>query len=373
MSKRDYYDILGVNKSTSQADLKKAYHKLAMQHHPDRNPGDQEAEKKFKEINAAYDVLKDEQKRAAYDRLGHDIFNASGGGANYQSRSGFGPDVNDMFGDLFNEFMGARSQKNTSPTMPGSDLRYNIEITLEEAFSGTEKNISFTTHVTCTDCHGHGSPNKSDIVDCKHCKGQGSVRLQQGFFTLEQTCGKCQGSGKIIKNPCKKCSGQGRFVQNKNLSVNVPAGIQDTNKIRLAGEGEAGVRGGNNGDLYIFVTVKPHDLYKVEGINVHCKLPISFVNAALGAEVEVPTIEGAKVKLKIPAGTQNGEQLRLKSKGMTQIRSSATGDMFVHIHIETPRNLTKKQQELLEAFDKETKTETCDDSSFFNKMKNLWL
>jgi molecular chaperone DnaJ len=375
MSTRDYYQILGVSKSATQADLKKAYHKLAMQYHPDRNSTDPQSEKKFKEISSAYDVLKDDQKRAAYDRFGHEAFQ-NGGGASASGRtssSGFSPDMNDIFGEFFNDFMGGGTRKQRpSTSVRGSDLKYDISVTLAEAFSGTDKNISFTSEVKCGTCNGTGSETNAAMTSCDACKGQGATRVQQGFFTLEQTCGKCQGSGKIIKNPCKKCHGQGRSSQHRNLLVTIPAGIEEGSRIRLTGEGEAGLRGGSNGDLYIFVTIKAHDLFKADGINLHCRLPVSFVKAALGGEVEIPDIEGGRVKLKIPAGTQNGEQLRLKGKGMSKVRSTIRGDMFAHIHVETPRNLTKKQKELLEALDKESENDKDDDASFFNKMKNLW-
>ncbi|WP_341756807.1 MULTISPECIES: molecular chaperone DnaJ [unclassified Candidatus Tisiphia] len=377
MSTKDYYQILGVNKSASQAEIKKAYHKLAMQYHPDRNSQDQQAEKKFKEISSAYDVLKDEQKRAAYDRFGHEAFHNSGGASSAGRHSGgrANPDLNDIFGDFFNDFMGggARRQRQ-STSVRGSDLKYDITVTLPEAFRGIDKNISFTSEVKCSPCNGSGSENNNTgMSKCDACGGQGATRIQQGFFTLEQTCVKCQGAGQIIKNPCKKCHGQGRYSQHRNLLVNIPAGIEEGTRIRLTGEGDAGMRGGSSGDLYIFVTIKPHDLYKVDGINLHCRLPISFIKAILGGEVEVPDIEGGKVKLKIPAGTQNGEQLRLKGKGMSKVRSTIRGDMFAHIHIEIPKNLTKKQKELLEMLDKElTSDKDEDDASFFNKMKNLW-
>ncbi|XVN42992.1 MAG: molecular chaperone DnaJ [Candidatus Rickettsia vulgarisii] len=375
MSTKDYYKILGVSKSATQAELKKAYHKLAMQYHPDRNSHDKDAEKKFKEINAAYDVLKDEQKRAAYDRFGHDAFHNGGGtsAGGFRSQQGLGPDINDIFGDFFSDFMGGGSRRQRpSASSRGSNLKYNVTITLEEAFKGIDKNISFTSDVKCTTCSGSGSENNSGMSTCTSCSGQGVTRIQQGFFTLEQTCSKCQGIGQIIKNPCKKCHGQGKLSQNRSLLVNIPAGIEERTRIRLTGEGEAGLRGGSNGDLYIFVNIKSHDLFKVDGINLHCKLPISFTTAALGGEVEVPDIEGGKVKLKIPAGTQNGELLRLRSKGMSKVRSTIRGDMLAHIHIEIPKHLNKKQKELLEELEKELAKSKDDDASIFNKMKNLW-
>ncbi|MCC8400037.1 MAG: molecular chaperone DnaJ, partial [Rickettsia endosymbiont of Platyusa sonomae] len=341
MSTKDYYQVLGVNKTANQEEIKKAYHKLAMQYHPDRNSQDQQAEKKFKEISSAYDILKDEQKRAAYDRFGHEAFHNSGAAssAGRQASRGGNHDLNDIFGEFFNDFMGGGTRRShQSTSVRGSDLKYDITVTLSEAFRGIGKNISFTSEVKCSPCNGSGSENNNTgMTKCDTCGGHGVTRIQQGFFTLDQTCAKCQGAGQIIKNPCKKCHGQGRHSQHKNLLVNIPAGIEEGTRIRLTGEGDAGIRGGSNGDLYIFVTIKPHDLYKVDGINLHCRLPISFIKAILGGEIEIPDIEGGKVKLKIPAGTQNGEQLRLKGKGMSKVRSTIRGDMFAHIHIEIPK------------------------------------
>jgi molecular chaperone DnaJ len=376
MSSRDYYQILGVSKTATQEELKKAYHKLAMQYHPDRNSKDAEAEKKFKEISGAYDILKDEQKRAAYDRFGHQAFQNGGpsGPGAAGARGGFGPDINDIFGDFFTDFMGSNARRQKPQTsIRGSDLKYNVTVTLEEAFRGVDQNISFTSEVKCTTCSGSGSENNSGMTTCDTCAGQGVSRVQQGFFTLEQTCNKCHGMGQIIKNPCKKCHGNGRYSQHRNLLVNIPAGIEEGTRIRLTGEGDAGLRGGGNGDLYIFVSVKPHDVYKVDGMHLHCRLPVSFTKAALGGEMEIPDIEGGKVTLKIPAGIQNGEKLRLKGKGMSKVRSTIRGDMFVHIHVEVPKHLNKKQRDLLEALDKELGGDgEIDDASFFNKMKNLW-
>ncbi|MFY9590295.1 molecular chaperone DnaJ [Rickettsia endosymbiont of Halotydeus destructor] len=375
MSQIDYYQILGVSKSASQADLKKAYHTLAKQYHPDNNnAGDKNAEKKFKEISAAYDVLKDEQKRAAYDRFGHDAFqNRSGGPQSHGQSGGFHTDINDIFGDFFSDFMGGNKRsRSTSSKIRGSDLKYNLTISLEEAFHGAEKNISFSGEVKCDSCHGTGSETNEGAINCDVCGGHGVTRTQQGFFTVEQACHKCQGNGQIIKNPCKKCYGKGRYVKHRNLTVNIPAGVENGTRIRHTGEGEAGIRGGSNGDLYVDISIKPHDLYKMDGTNLHCKLPISFVKAALGDEIEVPVIEGGKVNLKIPTGTQNGDQLRLRGKGMSKIRSTIRGDMFAHIHVEVPKNLTKRQRELLEEFKKESINDKENDSNFFNKMKNLW-
>ncbi len=380
MSTKDYYQVLGVNKSASQEEIKNTYYKLARQYHPDHNAQDQQAaEKKLKEINNAYDTLKDKERRAEYDylRSRDKAFHNSGtaSSAGRHNAGGFNPDLNDVFGDFFNDFMGGGARRQRQPTsVRGSDLKYDITVTLPEAFRGINKNISFTSEVKCSPCNGSGSEtNNTGMIKCDDCEGRGVKITQQGFFTLEQTCVKCQGAGQIIKNPCKKCHGQGRYSQHRNLLVNIPAGIEEGTRIRLTGEGDAGIRGGSNGDLYIFVTVKPHDLYKVDGINLHCRLPISFIKAILGGEIEVPDIEGGKVKLKIPAGTQNGEQLRLKGKGMSKVRSTIRGDMFAHIHIEIPKNLTKKQTELLEMLDTELASDKDeDDASFFNKMKNLW-
>lgn len=374
MSKKDYYEILGVNKSASSADIKKSYYKLAKQYHPDSNPTDKDAERKFKEINEAYDVLKDDQKRAAYDRFGHNAFGGgqAGGGFNH-GQSGFNADINDIFGEFFSDFMGGGArQQRTSSQIRGSDLKYNITITLEEAFKGIDKNISFTAETKCASCQGSGAENNSGMTYCDVCGGKGATRIQQGFFTLEQTCHKCRGMGQIIKNPCQKCNGLGRHSNQKKLLVNIPAGIEDNTRIKLTGEGEAGIRGGGNGDLYIFVNIKPHSHYKVEGANLHCEVPISIVMASLGGEVEVPTIEGEKITLKIPAGTQYDDQLRLKNKGMSKVRSTIRGDMIAHIRIKIPRSLTDRQRELLEAFDKETQQGEKEESGFFNKMKNIW-
>lgn len=384
MADKDYYDILGVSKSASQAEIKKAYHKLAMQHHPDRNPGDKHAEKTFKKINEAYDVLKDEQKKAAYDRYGHQAFQhaASGGGQGGYSH-GFDGGVHDIFDNLFKEFMGGRSgasssKRRGSSKTKGSDLRYNVTLNLEEAFKGVDKKITFSTLLQCKTCNGSGSgdPTVSETT-CSNCKGSGSIIMQQGFFTLEQTCNRCSGRGVVIKTPCTKCHGQGRCEEQKSLLVNIPAGIEDGSRVKLTGEGEAGGNGGSNGDLYIFVSIRPHDIFKVNGVDLHCKLPISITTAVLGGEVEIPAIDGGKIELKVPAGTQNNHQLRLKGKGMSKIRSSSRGDMLVHVHVEIPEKLTKHQRDLFEELEKDfqkdlTRSGESSHDSFINKMKNLW-
>ena len=377
MSKKDYYQVLGVSNSATSSEIKKAYLKLAKQFHPDKNKGDKEAERKFKEISAAYEVLKDEQKRSAYDQFGHDAFHQGGGG----SASGFsrqgghdGQQFNDIFGDLFNNFMGGRTNQRPSASVKGSDLTTKLAITLEEAFNGTQKELKFTTHAVCTTCRGRGTKDLKGMTSCNLCGGAGTTRIQQGFFAIEQTCQKCHGAGQVIKNPCTTCHGNGRVQKEKKLIITIPAGVEDGLRIRHAGEGEAGLRGGTSGDLYVFMAIKPHDIFKVSGQDLHFKLPLNFTTAALGGVVRVPTIEGKQIELKIPPGTQTWDKLKLRSKGMSAVRSSNRGDMYAHAYIETPQNLTKKQRELLEQLDQELGDDNSDykDSGFFTKMKNLW-
>ena len=381
MSKRDYYEILGLAKGASDDEIKKAYRRLAMEHHPDKNPGNAASEQKFKEANEAHEILKDSQKRAAYDQFGHAAFQQGGGGGQggfHRGGGGFhqaGGNFNDVFGDFFNDFMGGQRQGGgQSQKVRGSDLKYDITITLEEAYHGTDKKISFSTMVGCDGCHGSGSADGGQVDVCTTCNGHGAVRMQQGFFVIEQACPACHGQGKIIKNPCKKCHGHGRHQDKKNLQVNIPSGVENGTRIRLAGEGEAGMRSGQNGDLYLFVTVKTHPLFRNEGADLHCRLPISFITAILGGEVEVPTIDGGAIKLKIPAGTQSGDKFKVKDKGMTKIRSSAKGDMYVHAFVEIPKSLTKKQKELIDGLKTEFgyKDGAANEKGFFDKMKNLW-
>lgn len=387
MASKDYYDILGVNKSATQAELKSAYRKLAMKYHPDRNPDDKEAEKKFKEASVAYDILKDEQKRAAYDRMGHDAFNQMGGGSaggrgpgggGFHGGFGGGADFNDIFGDFFNDMMGGsrgRSRGSSDGRVRGSDLKYDVSITLEEAFKGIDKKISFSSQISCKTCKGSGSKDGGKMDSCSGCGGQGAVRMQQGFFVIEQTCPKCNGRGQIIKNPCSKCHGQGRHDDRRTLNVNIPAGVEDGTRMRLAGEGEAGANGGEAGDLYVFVHVNTHPVFKTEGADLHCRFPINFITATIGGEVEVPVIEGGAVKLKIPAGTQVGDKFRLKGKGMSKVRQSARGNMYVHAFIDIPKSLTKKQKDLLLELQKEfgdSPTNVVGSKSFIDKMKDLW-
>ena len=377
MSSKDYYEILGVSRSASASEIKKAYLKLAKKYHPDVNK-EAEAEKKFKEISQAYDILKDPQKKAAYDRMGHQAFEQTGGqtGGGFGGFSSGGADFNDIFGDFFSDFMGGggRSRGRTgSPQVRGADLKYNLEISLEDAFKGADKPINFTTEANCNTCNGQGSSKPNAIKSCSTCHGQGTVRMQQGFFAFEQACSKCNGQGTIISDPCKSCHGQGRAPKRKELIVNVPAGVENGTRIRIAGEGEAGLRGGQNGDLYVFITVKAHEIYKPDGADLHIKLPITFTKAALGGEVNVPIIDGSTVSLKIPAGTETGDKLRLKGKGMSKVRSSLRGDLYAHAYIETPKKLTSKQRKILEELDAELKeTSSFKDEGFFAKVKNWW-
>jgi molecular chaperone DnaJ len=381
MSKRDFYEVLGVAKGASADDCKKAYRKLAMQYHPDRNPDDPTAAEKFREINEAYDVLKDDQKRAAYDRFGHAAFEQGGGagrgGFGFGGGGGdspFGSGFADIFDEMFGEFMGGRrGGGGGNGSTRGSDLRYDMELSLEEAFAGKTAEIKVATSVPCDSCKGSGSANGSAPVECGTCRGHGKVRATQGFFTIERTCPTCQGSGKVIKDPCKACAGSGRTRKEKTLSVNVPAGVEDGTRIRLGGEGEAGMRGGPNGDLYIFLSIATHRIFQREGANIHCRVPIPMTTAALGGSIEVPTIDGSRTKVTIPAGTQSGNQFRLRGKGMSVLRSPARGDMFVEAVVETPMNLNKRQEELLREFETAGGKETSPQSSgFFAKVKELW-
>jgi len=371
MSKRCYYETLSVTRTASEGELKSAYRKLAMQWHPDRNPGDKDCEHKFKEINEAYDVLKDGEKRAAYDRFGHAAFE-QGNGA---SAHGFGSDFGSAFSDIFEGIfgMGGGGARRASGRERGADLRYNMEITLEDAYVGKTAEVRIPTSVTCETCSGTGAKPGSKPKVCPHCSGAGKIRHAQGFFTLERTCPGCHGRGQVIEDPCKACSGSGRVTRERTLSVNIPAGVEDGTRIRLAGEGEAGLRGGPAGDLYIFLSLASHDLFQRDGADLHCRVPVSMATAALGGEFEVPTIDNAKSRVKIPAGTQSGRRFRLQGKGMPVLRSKQTGDMYVQVVVETPQNLTKKQRELLAEFEKLSSRETHPESmSFFSRVKDLF-
>ena len=375
MSKRDFYEVLGVSRGCDDKTLKAAFRKLAMQYHPDRNNGDQAAEVKFKEVNAAYECLRDPQKRAAYDRFGHAAFEQGGMG---RGGAGFGPEftssMSDIFEDIFGDFMGGQQRNRGGQSrLRGSDLRYNLEITLEEAFLGRTVEIDVPTLVACTTCDSTGAKPGTGMSTCKHCNGHGKVRAAQGFFTIERTCPVCQGRGQILEQPCTDCGGQGRKQENRKLSVDIPKGIEDGTRIRLANEGEAGLRGGPPGDLYIFVSVKPHDLFHRDGADLYARVPIAMTTAALGGEFEVPTLDGACAKVKVAAGTQPGQRVRLKQKGMPVLRSKDTGDLYVQLDVETPQNLTKRQRELLEEFHRATTKETSPTSDgFFSKLKNIF-
>jgi molecular chaperone DnaJ len=368
MSKRDYYEILGVSRTSTEIELKAAFRKLAMQHHPDRNPGDKECEHRFKEINEAYDVLRDGDKRAAYDRFGHAAFEHGGMGAH-----GFGADFGSAFADIFEGIFGMGSTRGRSSGRErGSDLRYNMEISLDEAFTGKTAQIRIPTSVTCEACSGSGAKAGTKPKACASCGGAGKIRHAQGFFTLEQTCPTCHGRGQVIDDPCKVCGGGGRVTRERTLSVNIPTGVEDGTRIRLAGEGEAGLRGGPPGDLYIFLEVAPHEFFQRDGADLHCRVPISMSSAALGGEFEVPAIDGSKVRVKVPAGTQTGRRFRLGGKGMPVLRSKQTGDMYVQVAVETPQNLTKRQRELLAEFEKLSSEETQPESaSFFSRVKEF--
>ena len=370
MAKQDFYDILGVSKSADADELKRAYRKLAMQFHPDRNPGDQSAEHKFKDINEAYDVLKDDQKRAAYDRFGHAAFeNGSRGPGDFAG--GFSGGFADIFEEMFGAMGGRRAQAGPAR---GSDLRYNLEVSLEDAFRGKQTTIRVATFAHCDACKGSGAEPGTRPSSCRTCHGHGRVRAQQGFFTIERTCPTCQGSGQTIDKPCKACGGQGRTRREKTLSVNIPPGVEDGTRIRLAGEGEAGPHGAAAGDLYIFVSITQHQIFQRDGANIFCRVPIPITTAALGGAIEVPTVEGSRTRVTVPPGTQSGHQFRLRGKGMTVLRSNLRGDMYIHAIVETPVNLTKRQQELLREFEKEGENRKTNPESegFFARVKEFF-
>lgn len=363
--KSDFYEMLGVERGADEKELKSAFRKLAMQFHPDRNPGDAACEQRFKEINEAYECLKDPQKRAAYDRFGHAAFENGGMGG---GQGGFA----DIFEDIFGDMMG-RGRRSSGGRERGADLRYNMEISLEEAFAGKTAQIHVPASVGCDECSGTGAQPGTQPVTCQTCNGAGRVRASQGFFSIERTCPQCQGRGQTIKDPCAKCSGQGRVTEERSLSVNIPAGIEDGTRIRLAGEGEAGLRAGPSGDLYIFLSVKPHEFFQRDGADLFCKVPISMTTAALGGSFEVATLDGTQTRIKVPEGTQNGKQFRLKGKGMPVLRQPAVGDLYIQVAIETPQNLTRRQRELLEEFEQISSKENNPQSTgFFSRMKDFF-
>ena len=375
MAKADYYETLGVQRNASEQDLKLAFRRLAKEHHPDRNPGDKTSEQKFKDVSEAYEVLKDPQKRAAYDQYGHAAFEQGGGRG---GAGGFGPDfassMSDMFEDLFGDFMGQRKGgRQRQGRERGADFRYNLEITLPEAFTGKTAQVRIPTTVSCETCSGTGAKAGTKPKPCATCAGAGKVRASQGFFTIERTCPACHGRGEVIDDPCPGCNGAARVSREKTLSVNIPAGVEDGTRIRLAGEGESGLRGGPAGDLYIFLSIKPHGFFQRDGADVFCKVPISMVTAALGGQVDVPSLDGQMSRVKVPEGTETGRQFRLKGKGMPVLRSTVTGDMYIQVEVETPKNLTRKQRELLEEFERESRKETSPEShGFFARMKEFF-
>ncbi len=378
MAKRDYYEVLGVSKGAGADEIKKAYRQKAKELHPDRNADNPEAETQFKEANEAYEVLKDADKKAAYDRYGHAAFEGGmGGGGPRGSQYGggdFASAFSDVFDDLFGDFMGGRQGGGgRQRAARGSDLRYNLRVTLEEAYSGLQKTIKVPTALTCETCDGSGSESGTEPTTCPTCSGMGKVRAQQGFFTVERTCPTCSGMGQIIQNPCKTCGGAGRVQKDRSLSVNIPAGVETGTRIRLAGEGEAGMRGGPTGDLYIFIEVSDHPLFQRDGQHLFCRVPVSMTSAALGGDIEVPTIDGGRSRVKVPAGSQSGKQMRLRGKGMPMLRGGGQGDMYLELAVETPVNLSGRQKELLKEFEGLSKTDTNPESSnFFSAVKNFW-
>lgn len=378
MAKRDYYDVLGAVKGASAEELKKAYRKKAKELHPDRNTGKADTESQFKEVNEAYEVLKDADKKAAYDRFGHAAFEGGMGGGQRPGggmggHGDFASAFSDVFDDLFGDVMGGRGGGGgRGRASRGADLRYNLRISLEDAYAGLQKSIKVPTSIACDSCSGSGAEGGAEPQTCPTCSGMGKVRAQQGFFTVERTCPTCSGMGQIIKNPCKSCAGQGRLQKDRSLSVNIPAGVETGTRIRLAGEGEAGMRGGPTGDLYIFIEVSKHKIFEREDTNLFCRVPVSMASAALGGDIEVPTIDGGRSRVKIPSGSQSGRQMRLRAKGMPALRGGQHGDMFIELAVETPVNLTSKQKELLQEFEALSEDNNPEGSSFFSSVKHFW-
>jgi molecular chaperone DnaJ len=373
MAKRDYYELLGIARAASDQEIKAAFRRLAKECHPDRCNGDTTSEQRFKEVNEAYEALKDPQKRAAYDRFGHAAFENGMGGHPHGFGADFSASMSAMFDDLFGEFMGQRRPRQRSARERGADLRYNMEITLAEAYEGKTAQIRVPTSVTCEACTGSGAKSGTAPSTCRTCGGGGKVRASQGFFTIERTCPSCQGRGEVIETPCPVCSGSGRVTRERTLSVTIPEGVEDGTRIRLAGEGEAGVRGGPAGDLYIFLSIKPHEFFQRDGADLFCRVPIAMTTAALGGQVEVPTIDGGKSKVKIPEGSESGKQFRLKGKGMPVLRSKQQGDLYIQVEVETPKSLTRKQRELLKEFESASNESTSPASTgFFARVKEFF-
>ncbi|MEQ8387220.1 MAG: molecular chaperone DnaJ [Alphaproteobacteria bacterium] len=377
MAKRDYYEVLGLKRGASSDEVKSAFRKLAKKYHPDANPGDKTAEQKFREVNEAYEVLKDDEKRQQYDQFGHAAFEQGGPGGPGAGAGAagfdFGGSFSDIFDEMFGDLGGRRGARRQGPQR-GADLRYDLEITLDDAYRGRQIDIKVPSWAGCETCKGTGAKEGSGPTACPTCQGYGSVRSQQGFFTVERTCPACGGQGQVIEDPCPACRGQGRVQREKKLQVTIPAGVEDGNRIRLSGEGEAGLRAGPPGDLYIFLTIRPHPLFQREGANLRCKVPIPMTTAALGGTIEVPTPSGSRARVNIPKGTQSGQQFRLKGKGMPVLRSKSFGDLMVQVSVETPVNLTERQRELLNEFhDAQPDNTTSPESAgFFSKVKELW-
>ena len=374
MTKRDYYDVLGVQKNASDADIKKAFRNLAKENHPDRNPNNKEAETRFKEINEAYETLKDPQTRSSYDQFGHAASQGGMGSGFSGFNSNFSGSMSDIFEDIFGEFTGRRNQGTSQAQRQtrGSDLRAEMEIDLTEAYFGTNRDLNINSNIACDSCNGSGAASGSDRITCVSCGGSGKVRTQQGFFTLERTCSACSGKGTMIKNPCNPCRGSGRVRKNRKLSVNIPQGVDDGTRIRLGGEGEAGENGGPPGDLYVFISVSPNEFFKRQDADLLCEVPLDFVMAALGGDIDVPSPDGKKLRISIPEGCQNQRQFRLKGKGMPVLQSRRYGDLYVEVNVEVPKNLNKKQINLLKEFEKETsKSNSPEANDYISKLKKI--
>ena len=373
MAQRDYYEVLGTDKSASPEEIKKAYRKSALKYHPDKNKGDKAAEAKFKEASEAYHILSDKERRTNYDQFGHSAFQGNQGSRGGFENFDFSGSFSDIFEDLFEDFGGGGRSQRRSSSIRGEDLRYDLSITLEESYHGKKQEIIFSSSDKCKRCDSHGAEPGSKPITCSTCGGQGKVRSNQGFFTVQQTCPQCSGSGQQISNPCKECKGMGKIAAKRKITTNIPKGVDDGTRIRLSGKGEAGIKGGGNGDLYIFVSVKSHNIFKRSEENIFFEFPISMADAALGANIEVPTIDGGKAKVKIPAGTQNGKQFRLKEKGMPMMQNKSYGDLYIQAITEVPTSLTKEQKNILEKFKKleDTKTNPIM-KEFFEKAKKFW-
>ncbi|MEM9812666.1 MAG: molecular chaperone DnaJ [Pseudomonadota bacterium] len=372
MAKADFYELLGVGRGASDVELKKAYRQKAKELHPDRNKDNPKAEEQFKAVNEAYDVLKDADKKAAYDRFGHAAFEAGGpGGPRQQANADFASAFSDVFDDLFGGFAGGQRGGQRRATR-GADLRYNLRVSLDDAYMGKHATLTVPASVACEVCNGTGAEHGAEPTTCPTCSGMGKVRAQQGFFTVERTCPTCGGRGQIIKNPCTACAGAGRVKKDRSLSVNIPQGVETGTRIRLAGEGEAGLRGGPPGDLYIFIEVDDHPIFERDGTNLYCRIPVSMATASLGGELEAPTVDGGRSRVKVPAGVQSGKQLRLRGKGMPALRGGNFGDLYIELAVETPVNLSARQKELLKEFEEAGRNNNPETQDFFSRVKSFW-